>query len=683
MTAKPGVTNCKVPLEVFRALCNASAGNQFTALILHCMASPDGMIADLERAWRTLGFNDIGCGLYRHHSPNEPVTHLSGDIYLECQKIAGDVTMTEDVEWHAPHLRQRVVEVVSDIMSRGTQAYGPLLWPKRNVDELPSDDALASSAPSLTWSSVADRQVILDILAKITNLNLQHIHAHRLRRGESYQPNMAGSNTRRLTTQALITHAFQRLGLDTDLSFLQKPYQSTPDPGNVDCVKLLKTKPDTVYRFCTDDHDRHVEGRWSFSELMRQWRQATDEVKHDNGSFPDVRPVIRGRKEARSRFEDCVVQCICDDCRTGKAEQLECKRYKFDGGKEILVHHFSYHGRNWAFILGDFGSSPPVYLLWGAHEGDPKKITGYSEHYQVQERCTTEVAERPGKRSKEDRTYHHHPSGKRTRASRQCPSFKSTPSSQTQCGRTPDKQTKAPPTTSTGSLSLRTNETISVDADHETSHNESDQLYGQCQKRGRSTDLSADQGSKRRRTNSTRPPGNFSRFKRHNLSFARMTAHGTAERPTSMRGGGCFDYDDDEDSDEEEIIPSLFRVKGERKPTPTESTLRPILEAPLPEQQPQNHQQQQQQRQENLQPTPPTTTTFDFDTAYSAVRAHLASQVQPGNSRSLLFTDDKLREHMRELHSVKQDEDEWLFKQVCEMIDEELARDGMKKLPAL
>ncbi|KAM0722524.1 hypothetical protein Q7P37_001965 [Cladosporium fusiforme] len=130
------------------------------------------------------------------------------------------------------------------------------------------------------------------------------------------------------------------------------------------------------------------------------------------------------------------------------------------------------------------------------------------------------------------------------------------------------------------------------------------------------------------------------------------------QRSTTQPTGACFD---DEDDDEEP------------RSTPAKANLTPSLRPSSSQQAPITQQQQ---------PSPPAAPpAFDFNAAYSIVRAHLASQTQAG--RPALFTNKNLKSLIKELHATVGTKDAFFFGQACEMIDEELQRSGLEELPTV
>ena len=109
---------------------------------------------------------------------------------------------------------------------------------------------------------------------------------------------------------------------------------SHPDPSACPCVhELLKRAPDSVYRFRPGDKDDNAPDRWSFNELVEQWRQASKEQKRDCGSFPDIRKADSAQVQP---FTECLLCCAFERCESREERPLTCKPYKF-GDKDEEV----------------------------------------------------------------------------------------------------------------------------------------------------------------------------------------------------------------------------------------------------------------------------------------------------------------------------------------------------------
>ncbi|KAM0722773.1 hypothetical protein Q7P37_002215 [Cladosporium fusiforme] len=160
----------------------------------------------------------------------------------------------------------------------------------------------------------------------------------------------------------------------------------------------------------------------------------------------------------------------------------------------------------------------------------------------------------------------------------------------------------------------------------------------------------------------------------------------------------CISDDDNEDIP----LATIFARKRQSKSSSGIESLTPSQHGPsvsipqqqqqqiqqMHDQQAQSHQQEQepeqcqQQKDRPQDPAPPTADAnqrFDFDVTYKIVRAHLAAQTQDG--RSVLFANKNISRRLKELHGTANAGDEFWFKQVCEMMDEELARHGLARLP--
>lgn len=120
---------------------------------------------------------------------------------------------------------------------------------------------------------------------------------------------------------------------DTGLILLSKDTHCV-DPSTCPCIEDLLSKAlNNVYSFRPDDLDDHIEGRWSFKQLVHEWKRASYERKNDGGSFPDIRPKTE-LLTSTGCFIECVLHCTCYKCNAGTAVQIQCKPFDFGSGSD-------------------------------------------------------------------------------------------------------------------------------------------------------------------------------------------------------------------------------------------------------------------------------------------------------------------------------------------------------------
>ncbi|KAL1590219.1 hypothetical protein WHR41_01360 [Cladosporium halotolerans] len=351
------------------------------------------LMAALTREWQALGLHDIGSGLPGTYSSVIAVTCLSRDIYLaarEQSQGSGFLPNGELDADEASSLRNKIRDqVLFPLLCTGTKPYGSWIWPEQAVSVMHSESVLHSPpiAQKLTWSSDGDRQTILDRVLKIMLLDVQFVKHQATQQDLSRQTPVEPMALSAADHEELASQIKKVVIETSGLDVIAPSSKGTlgaethlPFGGQLCAQEFLEETPDNVFCFCPDQPDHHIEGRWSFNQLVAEWQSASPDRRKTRGIFPDAR-----KTSSTIPYEACTVRCTCAKCKAGEAYQLKCVPFPFGNGYEtILIHQFRREGETWAVILTDYGGHIPVYRLWGAFQGD-LTVTGDSEYVVLQE----------------------------------------------------------------------------------------------------------------------------------------------------------------------------------------------------------------------------------------------------------------------------------------------------------